>query len=289
MFTNYFKTAWRNLLRDKLFSVIKIAGLGIGLTVCMLILLYTKDEVSYDQFHENKARTYRIIQAWQFGNNPPQIIGITNSIVGESFVQEIPEIQQYVRVNGTPVTIEKDRDVFTENPLFVDDNFFSVFTFKDLAGNPGTALKDMNSIVLSRGIAKKYFGTADAIGKTMQIKLGDDFESFKVTALVENSPQNSTLKTDLLMPMRYFEKYNSNKGWFGGSLNTFLLLSPQANTEVVRAKMKALFDKNTKQQLAKAAQEQGTAVKITLGLQPLTDIHLSIGAGPDNGMGEGSK
>ena len=289
MFTNYFKTGWRNLLRDKLFSVIKIAGLSIGLSVCMLILLYTKDEVSYDQFHENKARIFRIVQEWKFGDSPAQTIGITNSIVGESFAQEIPEIQKYARVNGTAVTIQKNHDVFTENPLFVDDNFFSVFTFRVLEGDPGTALKDINSIVLSENLAKKYFGTTDVIGETILLKVADDFESFKVTALVENSAQNSTIKTDMLMPMRYFEKFNSNKGWFGGSLNTFLLLSPRANTIEVERKMQALFDKNTTEQLAKAAREQGSAVKITLRLQPLTDIHLSTSAGPDNGMADGSK
>ncbi len=122
MFKNYFKIAWRNLLRNKIFSVIKILGLSIGLTVCMLIFLYTKDEISYDQFHENKAQLYRIIQTWRFGKDPAQTIGITNAVVGESFAKEIPEVQQYVRINGVAVTVKKNNDVFTEKPLFVDDN-----------------------------------------------------------------------------------------------------------------------------------------------------------------------
>jgi len=90
------------------------------------------------------------------------------------------------------------------------------------------------------------------------------------------------------MPMRYFDKYNSNKGWFGGSLNTLLLLSPNTDIQAVERKMQALFDKNTSAQLAKASEEQGAAVKITLRLQPFTDIHLSTSAGPDNGMADGS-
>ena len=128
MLKNYFKIAWRNLLRNKTFSIIKTLGLSIGLMVCMLIFLYTKDEISYDQFQENKAQLYRIIQTWQFGKET-QTIGITNAVVGESFAKEIPEVQQYVRVNGVAVTIKKNNNVFTENPLFVDDNFLSVFTF----------------------------------------------------------------------------------------------------------------------------------------------------------------
>src|SRR6266540_178293 len=288
MFKNYFKIAWINLLRNKIFSVIKILGLSIGLTVCMLIFLYTKDEISYDQFHENKAQLYRIIQTWQFGKDPAQTIGITNAVVGESFAKEIPEVQQYVRINGVAVTVKKNNDVFTEKPLFVDDNFFSLFTFPLKEGNKRTALKDLHSVVLSNDMAKKYFGTTDVTGKVMQIKLDTAFENFTITAVAENSPQNSTLKVDMLIPYKYYDTYNSNKGWFGGSLNTFLLLSPEANIKTVEGKMQTLFDKNTKDQLAKAKQEQGVAVKIKLGLQPLTDIHLSTQAGPDNGMADGS-
>src|SRR6476659_7094657 len=123
MLKNYFKIAWRNLLRNKIFSVIKILGLSIGLAVCMLIFLYTKDEISYDQFQENKAQLYRIIQTWQMGKDPAQTIGITNAVLGKTFAKEIPEVQQYVRVNGVALTVRKNNDVFTENPLFVDENF----------------------------------------------------------------------------------------------------------------------------------------------------------------------
>src|SRR6476469_9122365 len=100
MIKNYFKTAFRNLWRNKIFSVIKILGLSIGLTVCMLIFLYTKDEISYDQFHKNKARLFRVIQTLQVSENPPQRLGITTGTIGESFAKEIPEVQQYVRING---------------------------------------------------------------------------------------------------------------------------------------------------------------------------------------------
>ena len=128
MIRNYFKTAWRNIVRNKAFSVIKILGLGIGLAVCMLIFLYTKDELSYDRFHKNKARIFRVIQTLQAGDNPPQTIGITTDIIGEAFSREIPEIQQYVRINGITVTLKKkNNDVITEQGMLVDDNFFKVF------------------------------------------------------------------------------------------------------------------------------------------------------------------
>jgi putative ABC transport system permease protein len=97
-------------------------------------------------------------------------------VVGESFAKEIPEVQQYVRINGAAVTVKKNNEVFTENPLFVDDNFLSVFTFPLVKGNDKTALKDLHSVVLSKDMAKKYFGTTDVIGETMQIKLGDELK-----------------------------------------------------------------------------------------------------------------
>src|SRR6476620_8029557 len=116
MIKNYFKTAFRNLWRNKTFSIIKILGLSIGLTVCMLIFLYTKDDISYDQFHENKAQIFRITQLWQMGEQPTQKLGITNAVMGEAFEKDIPEVKQYVRINGVAVTVKQKNDVFTENP-----------------------------------------------------------------------------------------------------------------------------------------------------------------------------
>ena len=286
MLLNYFKIAWRNLLRNKTFSLIKIIGLSIGLMVCMLIFLYTKDELSYDQFQINKAQLYRIVQTFQRGKEPQQSIGITNSIVGESIAKEIPEVQQYVRIIGEAVTVKKDNDVFTENPLFVDDNFLSVFTFPLMKGDIKTALKDLHSAVLSKNLAKKYFGTTDVIGKTIQLKLNDEFEPFIVTAVSENSPQNSTLKADILLPLKYFENYNDNRGWFGGSMITFLFLSPRANIKTVEGKMQALLDMNIKDKLAKMQLQQGVTVAIKLSLQPLTDIHLGKLTAPDREMAD---
>src|SRR5206468_10760354 len=109
MIKNYFKIALRNLWRNKVFSLIKILGLSIGLTVCMLIFLYTKDEISYDQFHANKAQIFRIVQTWKMGKDPEQKLGITNAVVGEAFEKEIPEVTQYVRINGAPVTVKQKK------------------------------------------------------------------------------------------------------------------------------------------------------------------------------------
>src|SRR6476660_7972808 len=115
MIKNYFKTAFRNLWRNKTFSVIKILGLSIGLAVCMLIFLYTKDELSYDQFHKNKAQLFRIIQNLTFGADAPETISITHPIVGETLEVKIPDVKQYVRIIGETVTTKKkNNDVLTQ-------------------------------------------------------------------------------------------------------------------------------------------------------------------------------
>jgi putative ABC transport system permease protein len=286
---NYFKTAFRNLWRNKTFSVIKILGLAIGLAVCMLIFLYTKDELSYDRFHKNKAQIFRIIQNLKFGADAPQTIGITTPIVGETFASEIPEVKQFVRINGESITVKKkNNDVLTEQCMFVDNNFFNVFTFQLLDGNKRTALKDPHSVVLSKKTAIKYFGTEDAVGETLQIKKGDEFENYTVSAIAENPPQNSSIKADLYVAINA-KSLPGADAWLGGSLNTFLLLSPGADIHAVESKMQALFDKNTKEFIAKAEKEQNMTFKAKLLLQPLTDIHFGKRAGPDNGLSDGSK
>ena len=257
--------------------------------VCMLIFLYTKDEISYDRFHDNKAQLFRIIQTFHIGKDQQQTIGTTNAILGETFQKEVPGIEQCVHINGAPVTVKNNNnDLFTENSLFTDENFFSVFTFPLIEGNKKTALKDLYTVVLSKDMAIKYFGVTEAVGKTIQLKINEEFENFTVTAIMENAPQNSTIKTGMLLPFKNYERYNTNQDWFGGSMNTFLLLSPQANSKVVERGMQDLFDKKTKAEIAKIKHEKDISISIDLGLQPLTDIHLSTQAGPDNGMTGGS-
>jgi putative ABC transport system permease protein len=286
MLTNYFKTAWRNLVRDMFYSFIKITGLCVGLTVCLLILLYAKDEVSYDQFHAKGPQIYRIIQDWKFGESG-QKIGITNAIMGETFAHDIAGIESYVRVNGRTVTVKKDNDIFTESTLCVDNSFFDVFSFDLVKGDKEKILKDMYSVVVSETTAEKYFGTTDVIGKSMWLKLADDFETFHVTGVMADMPLNSSMKTGILLTMEYNQKYNDNTDWLGGSLNTFVVLTPGTDVKAVDSKMQEIFDSHTTEKLKEASKQQGHTVAIALSLQPFTAIHLSD-PGPDNGMIDGS-
>lgn len=289
MLTNYFKIAWRNLWLNKPVAIIKILGLSIALAICILIFLFAKDEYSYDQFHENKDHLFRIVQTWLINDEEPKHIGTTNSVVSETFAKEIPEIQQMTRVNGAGVVIKKNNEVFNEFPLFVDENFLSVFSFPLKYGNKKTALQDPYSIVISEHMALKYFGLTDVVGKTIAVKINEEFENYTISAVAENPPGNSTLKGDILMPFQQYERYNTNQDWIGGSLNTIVLISRQANIAAVEKKMQALFNRHTSEDLAGLKKEKGMNISISLSLQPYTDIHLSTTTGPDNGMSDGSK
>src|ERR1019366_5078564 len=143
MFRNYLKIAWRNLWRNKAFSVINIVGLSVGLACCMLIFLYTMDEVSYDRFNVNAQNIYHLTADSHVFKGSS-----TGDVPGPNFKRQLPEIQDFVRIQGTDYTVRRGAEVFDQEALLVDSNFFSVFTFPAIAGNLRTALKDIHSVVL---------------------------------------------------------------------------------------------------------------------------------------------
>ena len=199
MFKNYFKTAFRNLERNKIYSFINIAGLSIGLACAMLIMLYVKDEVSFDRFHKNVNNIYRIAKKSKDNSEN----GITGFLQGPRFTQNVPGIKSFVRVQGGTEDIKKGTEVQEQDGvLYVDSNFFSVFTFPLLSGNPTTCLTEPHSIVLSEDAAKKYFATTDAVGKVMMVKEDTTFVPYKVTAVAKRCPQNSSIQFDVLLPFK---------------------------------------------------------------------------------------
>ncbi|HYV55424.1 MAG TPA: ABC transporter permease, partial [Chitinophagaceae bacterium] len=163
MIKNYFKTALRNLLRNKIYSFINVAGLSIGLACAMLIILYVKDEVSYDRFHANGKNIYRVILGAMGPNANAQKMGITGYFQGPKFTEKIPEIKSFVRVSGGYQDIKIGTEIKGQPLHYADTNFFSVFSFPLLQGDPKTALSQPNSIVISEDVAKEQFGTKQAL------------------------------------------------------------------------------------------------------------------------------
>jgi putative ABC transport system permease protein len=287
MIRNYFKTAFRNLWRTKAFSVINIVGLSVALGCCMLILLYTMDEVSYDRFNVNANNIYRLVVN---DINPAGVaskMSSTGSVPGPSFKRQIPEILDFVRVQGTNFTVKRGNDVFSEEALYADSNFFSVFTAPLKAGSYKNALSGDNTIVLSEDLAKKYFGEQNAIGKVLELKDDSAFKPYLVTAVTKRSPQNSSIKIKMILPFKASGAYKDNQ-WLNFYLNTFFTLRPGADIKRVEAKIAAIYKHDAVGQIKEAAEKYGYKDKMQYVLQPLLAMHTSTDYPADNGLVDNS-
>ncbi len=288
MFKNYFKTAFRNLARNKIYSFINTAGISLGLACAMLIMLYVKDEVSYDGFHKNVNNIYRIVS-----KRKENKISVTGLLQGPRFAQNIPGIKSFVRVDNHYEDIKTGTDVQSQSVLYVDSNFFSVFTFPLLAGDAKTCLTEPHSIVLSEDAAKKQFGTTDAVGKIMMIKEDSTFAPYKVTAVAKRCPQNSSIRFDVLLPFKESDADSKDThNWFNNYLNTFVVLDDKANLQTVEKQMQSFYVADAKQTLSEMLKiDGGDPNDISMGtyfLQPYLDMHLNPDLPATNGLSNSS-
>jgi len=287
MFKNYLKTAFRNLWRNKVFSFINITGLSVGLACCMLIFLYAKDELSFDRFHKNAENIYHLTV--DFTSPDGQVNKFTGSgmMPGPTFKVQVPEIEDYVRIQSSNATVKQGAEVFDQEVLYADSNFFSIFSFPMLQGNPATALQNEHSIVLSEEVAEKYFGTQNALGKFLDLKVNDTFRTFAVTGITKRSPQNSSIKIQMLLPLKSSAS-NDNNQWFNFFLNTFFVLKPGADAKVAESKIANAFTADAAGQIKEMQDKYGFKDKIKLGLQPMLQIHTSTDYPADNGLSDAS-
>ncbi|HWB26484.1 MAG TPA: ABC transporter permease [Chitinophagaceae bacterium] len=277
MFRNYFKIAWRNLLRNKIYSLINIAGLSIGLACAMLIMLYVQDEVSYDRFHKNASQVYRIDRQITRNDKSVTASSYTGLFPGPRFSTKIPEIQNFTRFQQAQADIKTGANIQSQSICYVDSNFFSVFSFPLISGDAGSVLVQPNSVVLSEEMAKKYFGgNTSAMGKTMSINTDGVFRPYIVTGIAKNNPQNSSIKFHVLLPLKVSAADESNNNnWFNSFLSTFVVLSPGADANAVQNKMDRVFETDASKAIGEIESKYGiTDIGISYLLEPLTAIHL---------------
>lgn len=290
MIQNYLKIAWRNLFRNKVYSFINIAGLSIGLAAAMLIMLYTKDEVSYDRFHANSQNIYRVTTQWI---NPDGSVkqgdGTTGYFQGPKFKEGVPEIQSYLRLRSDFRNIRQGTEIKGYGVLETDPNFFSVFTFPLISGNPATALEKPKSIVISDEMAEKLFKNTDVLGKTIDFVEDEKLVPYLITGVAKKAPQNSSVKFDFLLPMIIKnEEYQNNENWFNFFLNTFVVLQPNSAATAAEAKMKRVYEADAKESIQKMIKDFDVKEKARYALQPLTDMHLSTAFAAQNGLTDAS-
>jgi putative ABC transport system permease protein len=212
MLKSYFKTAWRNFRHNKLYSAINVTGLAIGLGVGILILLWVQDELSYDSFHRNARDIYKINSHIGVGTSAQVWDGAPAPLT--VFSKQIPDVINTVRVNEIfqSFLFKYDDKKFNESNLaFVDPSFFSVFDFKLLKGDPKKPFMNINSIVITYSEARKYFGDGEALGKILVNAQGN----FTVTGVINDFPENSTFRYNMLLPMEWYAKEFAASGGNG--------------------------------------------------------------------------
>ena len=290
MLKSYFIIALRNLARNKVYTFINIMGLSLGLACAMLIILYIKDEVSYDRFHANGPQIYRVATATINKDGSQTKDGNTGYLQGPGFTAHIPEIESFVRIQSSREDIKTGTEITSQDLLYVDSNFFSDFSFPLAAGHAKTCLKDPRSIVLSDEMALKQFGTTAAVGKTMLVSQDGEFVPYTVTAVARKSPQNSSIKFSMLLPITVPAAEAANtENWFNFFLNTFVVLAPQADVQVVEAKMKRFYEADSKEALKTLTARFGPIdFKNSFFLQPFVSMHLDKDLPPQNGLSDAS-
>ncbi len=279
MLQNYLRIALRNLRNNKTFSIINITGLAIGLACFLLIALFVLDELSYDKYNEKADRIYRINARIKFGG-ADQSNPLTSDMMGGVLKKDYPEVEDYVRIynaNGSKL-IKKRNEYITEyNVAHADSTLFNVFTLPAIAGNTKTALNAPNTVVITEKIAKKYFGTTDAVGKTLETN--DNTRTvYMVTAVIKDVPQNAHFNFDFFFSMK-----NVDYGWGSfiyHNFHTYLLLKKGTDYKAFEKNFTQYEDKyvlpaaKELMHIKSMADFRSGGNILEYSLTPLTQIHL---------------
>ncbi len=283
MIRNYFKTAWRNILRNKFYALINIIGLTVGLTFGLLILLWVNDEFSFDTFNSKADRIYEINAQIGTGTSRQTWSGLPGP-TGMHAAKDIPEVESCVRVgrnDNYSVYRYKDKLLSAGNygAFMVDTSLFKVFDYKVLKGNPNNPFTDLHSIVITESTAKRFFGDEDPIGKVLQ---GNSKDNYTVSGVLADFPENSSFKADILFSFELAKKNYHNgfwksleQDWGDYFYQTFVLLKPGASATAVANKLTAIHLAN---------QKEAAQAKLQYVAQPLLHLHLYNTDGTPSGL-----
>jgi len=272
MLYNYLKIAFRNLAKQKFYSGINILGLTLGIACCLLIFLFVQHELSYDTFHAKAKRIFRVqrVDYGTFGKIP-YVSGPYGPALAADFPDDVKATVRVMKANG--LLSYGDKSFNEYNLIYADSNFFQVFTFPLVQGNATTALASPNTLVLSKSLAKKYFGSENPVGKLMTM---DKTDTYQVTGVMADVPSNSHLKFDLITSIQPVSRQEGFNVWRNNSMFTYVLLANPNRVKNLEAKFPAFMDKY----LGEAYKTWGG--KMGLALEPLTDIYLNSGSNMDN-------
>jgi putative ABC transport system permease protein len=260
VFKNYLKIAWRNILRSKGFAFINIGGLGIGIAASILIIVWVQFELSVDWFYENSDRIYAV---WRNAENQGNIYSwdYTPAPYAPTLKEDYPEVEETTRITEwDPQLLTVGGNSFYERSSFVDPGFFKIFSFEVLEGDPVTALKDPNSIILTETVAKKLFPDEDAMGKMVLVEKRLDF---MVKAIIKDLPENTDFEFTFFLPFKKLEAMGwADPYWGNNSYRTFVLLQKGTDVDSFNEKISGFTERHL----------EGS--KISDFLFPMADLHL---------------
>jgi putative ABC transport system permease protein len=266
MFRNYLKTAFRNLGKNKLYSGINIIGLTVGLAACLLIGVFINHELSYDKFNINADKIVRVTMEYKNAETVNKV-ATTGTKVGPQFKRTFPAVEEYARTFISHGIIKYGEKIFDEQRiLFADQPFFKIFSFDLLEGNAATALDAPDRIVLTRSMAKKYFGSENAINKTITA-FGKELT---VSAICEDAPQNSQIKFDFVTQFLNLGNNVKNETWWTANWITYFLVRDKKDIPQLQQQIIAYMNTN---EVRTEARLQGNDY-LTYHLEPLKTVHL---------------
>lgn len=266
MFKNYFKTAFRNLQKNKLYSAINIVGLTVGLAACLLIGVYIIHELSYDKFNTNANRIVRATMEYK-QSGTVSTTATTGTKVGPQFKRTFPEIEDYARTFISHNVVKNGDKVFDEpRILYADPDFFKMFSFHVIEGDAATALDAPDKIVITQSMAKKYFGNEDAIGKTLTSGKKD----LRVSAVCEDVPQNSQIKFDFATQFLNLGNNVKEEQWWSANWITYFLVRNEKDIPQLQQQIATYMETPSVRTEADLHGED----YLTYHLEPLTKVHL---------------
>jgi len=280
MFRNYLKIAFRSLRKSKGFTALNVIGLAAGLGVCLLIVLYVTDELSYDRYNVNADRIYRIDEDLYFNNTRYDAV-TTSKFFGPTLVASYPKIQQMVRFrNPGDLLVRKGNDHVVEHHFtFADSTIFKVFTLPMIAGDPNTALNNPHSIVIDESAARRYFNSTDVIGRTLEV--GNNNTVLKVTGVIRDMPEQSQFHFSFIRPIRESYNFNdpSDNDWISNAYYTYILVQPGITQAEVQKDVNEVVNLNISPALQQMFRTSGADLEkagnhFLCHIFPLTDVHL---------------
>lgn len=269
MFKNYVLIAFRNLRKNKIYSLINLSGLAIGMAACLVIYLFISAELSFDQFHTKKAQIFRLDEVQTFDGTNSQKVALSMPGMAPNMKHEFPEIKSYTRFWGRGKMLYKtgEQQVMVNKTVIVDSTFLEIFDFDLIAGNRATALDQPNNIVITEKIAKTLFNSLDVIGENLVVFNNGEANNLKITGVADNVPDNSHLQFDILLSMSTITTENPefNNRFGSNNLVTYLLLNEDTDVAHLESKFPDFMVSHINEDINQYYK---------LYLQPLTDVHL---------------